>query len=66
MDDIDRAAIEELRHRNEALRKQLAKALPLTGACYWCAEECGCVFCDAGCAEDWEKEQRRRARDGKI
>lgn len=60
MDIVDEANEEADRFRLLALRRQLSKPLPITGACYYCGEPVGGLFCDIDCAKDYELEQRIR------
>lgn len=64
-DEIDRAQEMEQAFLNAALSNRKHEILPHNGACHWCFEkvESGC-FCDSGCREDWERDQRMKKMNG--
>lgn len=72
MSDVcDRAADEEERDRQEALRKQAARnaAMPAPcGFCFNCDElvAAGLRFCDADCRDDFARRERAKNNVGRT
>jgi heterodisulfide reductase subunit C len=65
-DDADIASEQEQRARDEALWKAgRYSRLQFRGKCYNCGETCEGAFCDVGCRQDYEREQRVKARQGR-
>lgn len=67
-DEADLAFDSEQRHLSMALAaSKRPGALRPSGACHNCGNDDGIgdrLFCDVDCAEDWEYENRLRARLG--
>lgn len=67
MDDADRAQGYEEIERASAIQaaKSALTELPDIGYCYYCSEatERGKRFCDNGCRDDWERQEKARARN---
>jgi hypothetical protein len=68
-DPIDRAAdttdfLTDAAIRN--IRANVQKGLKPTGFCYFCESDVNSnmLFCDAGCAQDYEHEQKMRRISG--
>jgi hypothetical protein len=66
MDEADAADVTREQALAAALRRRHA-ALPAVGTCYSCGErvEDGRRFCDADCAQDWERVEAARRRGGR-
>lgn len=68
-DEIDRASEYEDKAREAAISnvRNTGSHLPHTGYCYYCAEpiEAPNRFCDAGCRDSYELENRMRSISGK-
>jgi len=69
MDDADRASDREDIARAaavEAVRARIER-LPSLGYCYYCGEalRAGKRFCDADCRDDYERQEKMRARTGR-
>lgn len=66
-DDFDRASRLEEAERAACVAVQRAKrGMKACGACHYCGEDVatGVLFCDAGCRDDYEVEQRMRTIRG--
>lgn len=63
MDEADRAAMLEDKHREAALSHR--EPVPVrTGRCLNCDEPSLGAFCNAGCREDYERMERAEKRNG--
>lgn len=67
MDDLDRAfELEDMARRvgRERARRHKAGLSPM-GECHACGEELsgGKLFCDADCAQEWERQRRLRRQN---
>ena len=65
MDEADAADATVEQHLKRALTRRHA-TLVAVGTCYSCAEpvDAGRRFCDADCAQDWERAERARRMNG--
>lgn len=66
-DDKQNEAAEFLKDKAiEAIRSK-AKSKLFTGYCYYCYSPVRSphIFCDPGCMEDWEKEEKIRMIEGR-
>lgn len=68
-DVFDQASEKEDKDREEAIRvaRRKAAVLPDIGACYFCDSPTadGHRFCDAGCRDDYEREQKHKRIQGR-
>ena len=66
MDNADRADREDIIREQAiaAVRRRKSELNP-AGFCHYCSEPLppGILFCNAGCRDDYETEQRLKARD---
>ena len=65
MDNADRADREDIiREQAIAAVRRRSKELAPIGFCYYCSEQvpAGSRFCDADCRDEYETEQRLKAR----
>lgn len=63
-DEIDRAQNEVERSLTEAMRKRRPAGPVANGRCHYCGEliDDEARWCDIGCREGWERENKRKAR----
>jgi hypothetical protein len=66
-DELDMASAQEEVYLAAALNRRQA-SLTAIGTCYSCAERVddGRRFCDAECAQDWERVERARRLNGRV
>lgn len=69
MDDADRAADREDIAREAAVAaiRRRIEAIPSLGYCYYCGEalRAGKRFCDSDCRDDYERQEKMKARTGR-
>lgn len=69
MDDADRAAEREDIDREAAVAaiRRRIEAMPSLGYCYYCGEalRAGKRFCDSDCRDDYERQEKMKARTGR-
>ena len=69
MDDADRAADREDIAREAAVAaiRRRIEAMPSLGYCYYCGEalRAGKRFCDADCRDDYDRQEKFKARTGR-
>ena len=69
MDDADRAADREDIAREAAVAaiRRRIESIPSLGYCYYCGEalRAGKRFCDADCRDDYERQEKMKARNGR-
>jgi len=69
-DDIDRAQARDLQYQADCERERRYQAglagLEYTGICRYCGVPTGGGrrFCDAGCRDDWDREQQLKLMRG--
>ena len=65
MDISDEATAHEEQRRDEAIARRKTTVQPC-GHCHNCSEPIGSseIFCPGGCAEDWQKRQDAKTRNG--
>ena len=58
---------EQERERSIAAARRVGKLLEANGACHWCGEalRAGKRFCDADCRDDYERQEKMKARNGR-
>ena len=69
MDDADRAAEREDIDREAAVAaiRRRIEVMPSLGYCYYCGEalRAGKRFCDADCRDDYDRQEKFKARTGR-
>ncbi|AUR89481.1 hypothetical protein NVP1123O_52 [Vibrio phage 1.123.O._10N.286.48.F3] len=70
-DQLDRAQQDMDFHLGVAIKNAKSafanRELQVNGRCHYCdeyVEHPSALFCDSDCAQDWEKEQQARKRNG--
>ena len=70
MDDADKASLHEQMTITAAIKsvRQRSKPLPPVGYCYYCSEPLkgGERFCDTDCRDDYERQEKSKARNGSF
>ena len=70
MDDADKASDQEQMAIKAAIKsvRWHSKPLPALGCCYYCSEPLkgGERFCDTDCRDDYERQEKSKARNGRV
>jgi len=65
-DEADMAQQTESLYLDAALRRRPGPELPAIGICHYCGEavHSSAKFCDNECADEWDREQSLRRKNG--